>query len=99
LFSEESKASKQTLEEVIPVFIQMHAKPRNRGWRAAERVLSKFGPLNHRPLDEIKRSEVVQVLDTLIASGMTAGTNRALSAIKTLMSWALNRGMIVTSPH
>jgi hypothetical protein len=41
----------------------------------------------------------VQVLDTLIASGMTAGTNRALSAIKTLMSWALNRGMIVTSPH
>jgi hypothetical protein len=74
LFSEEFKASKQTLEEVIPVFIQMHAKPRNRGWRAAERVLSKCGPLNHRPLDEIKRSEVVQVLDTLIASGMTAGT-------------------------
>jgi len=60
--------------------------------------LKAFEPLYGRPLDAIKRSDVVRVLDGLVASGKPYGANRALANLKRLMSWALDRGMIEVNP-
>jgi len=38
------------------------------------------------------------VLDALVANGTPYRANRALSAIKKLLNWALNRGMIDVNP-
>jgi site-specific recombinase XerD len=38
------------------------------------------------------------VLDTIIADGAPTRANRALAAIKKLMNWCIDRGMIETSP-
>jgi hypothetical protein len=34
-----------TFGEVIPQFIELYAKPRNRSWKSTERVLVKFAKL------------------------------------------------------
>jgi Phage integrase family len=47
---------------------------------------------------QIARSDVVRVLDQIIASGTPYRANRALAALKKLMSWALDRGMIEVNP-
>ena len=83
-----------TLGEAVPVFIQLSAKPKNRGWKESERLLGKFRSLFARPLEQIVRSDVVRVLDEIVASGTPYRANRALSALKKLMNWALDRGMI-----
>jgi site-specific recombinase XerD len=67
-----------------------------RSWKVCERLLGAFRALGDKPLGEIKRSDLVRVLDQLIASGTRA--NRALSALKKLMAWALDRGMIEVNP-
>lgn len=87
-----------TFGEVVPQFINLYAKPRTKDWKGTERVLLKFGQLNTRPIDQIKRAEVVRVLDTIIAGGAPTRANRALAAIKKLMNWCIDRGMIETSP-
>ena len=87
-----------SLGDVIPQFIELYAKPRNRSWKATERVLAKFAALHARPIGEIKRAEVVHVLDKLVATGMGAGANRALAAIKKVFSWCVDRGAIETNP-
>lgn len=87
-----------TLGEVVPEFIKLYAKPRNKDWRGTERVLQKFAPLFSRPTDQIKRADVVRVLDTIIAGGAPTRANRALAAIKKLMNWCVDRAMIETSP-
>ena len=87
-----------SLREAVALFVSLYAKPKNKGWRETERILSKFAPLYDRPLDEIKRAEIVCVLDTLVANGTPYRANRALSAIKKLLNWALNRGMIDVNP-
>lgn len=87
-----------TLGEAIPQFIELYAKPRNRSWKSTERVLSKFAALHDKPLDEIKRGDVVKVLDDLMSAGMGTGTNRALAAIKKLFSWCVDRGTLETNP-
>jgi hypothetical protein len=47
-----------TLGETVPEFIERYARPKNRGWRESERILTKFSRLYDRPLDHVKRTEV-----------------------------------------
>lgn len=87
-----------TLKEVIPQFIELYAKLRTRDWKGSERVLEKFSSLYDRPINEIKRSDIVRVLDKLVADGTPTRANRALAAIKKLMNWCIDRGTVETSP-
>jgi len=95
---EEDKPRVLTLGEVIPQFIELYAKPRTRDWKGSARVLEKFSSLYDRPLDQIKRSDIVRVLDALVAEGTPTRANRALAAIKKLMNWCIDRGTVETSP-
>lgn len=94
----EKEQRMQTLGEVVPQFMDLYAKQRTKDWKGTERVLLKFSSLFSRPIDQIKRADVVRVLDTIIAGGAPARANRALAAIKKLMNWCIDRGMIETSP-
>lgn len=57
-----------TLGEVVPVFIELYAKPKNRSWKASQRLLGAFRALYGTSLPDIKRSDVVRVLDQMIAA-------------------------------
>jgi len=61
-------------------------------------MLHKFASLDHRPLGEIKRPEVVYVLDQIVGQSTPISANRALSALRKLFSWATDRGMIEVNP-
>jgi integrase len=98
IYDESPAPASTTLGEAVTLFVSLYAKPKNRGWRETERILGKFAALYSRPLDEIRRAEIVRVLDMLIANGTPYRANRALSAIKKLLNWALNRGMIDVNP-
>ena len=87
-----------TLGEIIPVFIELYAKPKTRGWKDTQRLLEAFQALSTTQLDLIKRSDVVRVLDALVASGKPYTANRALAALKKLMNWALDRGTLTVNP-
>lgn len=94
----EKPAETPTLGDTVPLFIQLYAKPKNRGWKETERLLGDFRALFSRPIDAIKRSDVVSVLDVMVASGRPYSANRALSHLKKLMNWSLDRGMIEVNP-
>ena len=93
-----SAKRKPTLPEIIPEFIKLYAKPRNRAWREAQALLGKFSVLGNRPIDEIKRPDVVAVLDSIVANGTPYRANRALATIKKLFSWCVDRGVLDFNP-
>ena len=88
----------RTLGDVVPEFIEKHARPKNRDWSATQSMLQRFRPLFHIPLAEIKRADIVRVLDSIIAEGKPYRANRVLAAIKKLFAWALDRGLIDVHP-
>jgi integrase len=98
VLSRAPEAPALTLGDTVPLFIQLYAKPKNRGWKESERLLDKFQDLFGKPLTQIVRSDVVRVLDEIVASGTPYRANRALAALKKLMNWALDRGMIEVNP-
>jgi len=60
-----------------------------RQWRDLERAI--FPTLGHRPVVDIKRSEIVELLDQIdIASGPTAA-DRALAIIRRVLNWHATR--------
>lgn len=92
------EASAPPLCEAINQFIDLYAKPNTKDWRGTRSILGKFATLGDMPLDQIKRKDVVSVLDSIVASGTPTRANRALAAIKKLMNWCIDRGVIETSP-
>src|SRR5258705_7790951 len=61
--NEDDRPGVPVLSEVIPQFISVYAKPRNRGWRGTERLLAKFDRLDRTPINEITRSDIAQILE------------------------------------
>ena len=98
ILSNSEESPTLTLGETVPLFIQLYANPKNRGWKECERLLGKFQVLFAMPLVQIARSNVVRRLDEIVASGTPYRANRALAALKKLMNWALDRGMIEVNP-
>ena len=94
----EAEQRTPTLAETIPQFIELYAKQRTKDWHGTERVLIKFSSLYSRPVDTIKRADVVRVLDMIVANGTPWRANRALAAFKKLMSWCVDRGIIEHTP-
>jgi integrase len=92
------EATPPTLGQMITLFIEIYAKPKNRGWKAVQATFRKFSSLNDRPIAEITRADVVKVLDGIAARGAPIAANRAMSAIKKLFAWSLDRGVISVHP-
>lgn len=90
-------ATKPTLGEVIPDYIEKHAKPRNRDWKRKKALLDKFTDLHGNQIDQIRRADVVRACD-VIHKSTPVSANRALAHLKHLMSWCVDRGLIDASP-
>lgn len=86
-----------TLRDIAPQFIELYAKKRNKDWKETESVLKKFAALDGKYLRDIKRPEVVRILDE-VAARTPVRANRALAALKKLMSWCVDRGTIEFNP-
>ena len=66
-FEHQPEVDCQTLGQVVPQFIALHAKPKNRNWQETERLLNqKFRSLFDRPLRRIARSDIVKILDRVV---------------------------------
>jgi integrase len=87
-----------TLSQMVTLFIEIYAKPKNRGWKAVQATFRKFSSLNDRPVGDITRADIVKVLDGIAANGTPIAANRAMSAIKKLFAWSLDRGVISVHP-
>src|SRR5262249_42978985 len=84
MLSDSKRSPALTLGGTVPLFIELYARPKNRGWKESERLLGKFQSLFTKPLVDITRSDIVRVLDEIIASGTPYRANRALAALKKL---------------
>jgi len=89
--------TKRTLGDVIPDYIEKHAKVHNRDWKRKEALLAKFTTLHGKRIDEIKRADVVKACDVITKSAPVSA-NRALAHLKHLMSWCVESGIVDASP-
>ncbi|HEY9090640.1 tyrosine-type recombinase/integrase [Parasphingorhabdus sp.] len=86
--------------EVCAQFIEQYAKPRNRSYREAERILqrefvSAYGEMDIR---KIKRCDLLALMDAAVARGSKYQANRIHAHLRKLMNWCVERSIIDLSP-
>lgn len=85
---------------VAAEFVERHAKPKNRSWRETQRLLERE-VLTHwgqRPLESVTKADVVRLLDGIVDRGAPVVACRTLAAVRKLCNWAVERGLLTTSP-
>jgi integrase len=77
-----------------------YAKPRNRNWRETERILNREFVATHgqRDIRQIKRHDVLEIMDAALERGASYQANRILATIRKLFNWCLERGIIEATP-
>jgi len=96
------KRTADSVEAVVAQFIERHLK---RGYRPkplkeAERLLRRYAvkPWGSRKISEIKRADVRNVLEGIVAGGAPIAANRVHSVVRKFFNWCLEHEFIETSP-
>ncbi len=89
-----------TVESVCADFIRHYARPRNRSWKECERILEREFVAVHgqRDIRQIKRHDILDMMDGAIARGAAYQANRIQSTLRKLFNWCVERGIVETSP-
>jgi integrase len=89
-----------TVEAFAAEFIERHSRPNKRTWREDERLLDRnvlpaIGPLR---IDTVTRRDIVVMLDAIRDRGANVLANRLLAVTRRMFGFAIERGVIATSP-
>lgn len=99
--SEKQKvAAIKTVREAVGVFIQRHAKAKNRSWEEVERVFNVYiiPKMGDRPLPSITPADIHNVLDALMDAGHPYMANRLFAHTRKFFNWCAERHWISEPP-
>jgi len=88
------------VSDFVDEFIKIYAKEHNRGWKEIERSLkSEIVPRwGKRKMTDIKRRDLIIVLDEIKERGAPVMANRVLAYTRKMFSWAIDRAVLEVHP-
>jgi integrase len=94
------RQTNMTVEAVCGEFVRLHAKARNKSWRETERVLERefISTFGQRDVRDIKRWDVLEMMDAAVERGATYQANRILAVVRKLFNWCVERGVVEATP-
>lgn len=96
------EAERDNFENVASEFVERYAKANTRetSWRETERLLARdvTPHWRGRSVQSITRRDVIELLDRKVDAGAAIMANRVLAAVRRLFNWAVERGILETSP-
>ena len=92
-----AERSSGTFAELASLYVELHAKKRNKSWEQADylvkkNLLPRWGKLDAK---SISRSDVRQALASISSPSMA---NQTLAAASAVFSWALKQERLITNP-
>jgi integrase len=89
-----------TVRAVAALFIEKHAKVKNRSWRDTDRIFKRhvLPQWGDRDVTTITRRDVIELLERIADRGTPIAANRTLAAIRKMFAWAMERDVLTTSP-
>lgn len=87
---------------LLDAFVETHCKRHNKlsTARETERILrTDFFPRwrAHR-VDEVRKGDVLRVLDALVSQGTPSAANHAFAAVRKFFNWCVQRGYVEVTP-
>ena len=100
--AEEKKQARtaQTFGELAQLYLDRHAKAEKRSWREDERILDNdlLPGWRNRKAFEIKRPDVMTLLDSIVDRGAPIMANRTKALISKVFNFGIKRGVVEVNP-
>ena len=98
----EVEPERYNFEAAVRSFVRLHCQRHNRPTtiRDTERILNNrfVSRWAKRDIRDIKRTDILKVLDDCVDAGLPSAANHALAAIRRFFNWCVERGMLDFSP-
>jgi hypothetical protein len=96
----ERKRDATTVADLADEYIKNWAKPRKTTWKEDERILNHdvLPVLGKRRLEDVRRREIVGMLDPIVLRGSPIAANRCLAVTRKMFNFAVKRGLLEHSP-
>src|SRR5262245_59610810 len=91
-------AKQDTLKVICDEYLKREGTLRTTGWRRQQLERLVYPKLGDRPIGEIKRSEIVRLLDQIEDSSGPVMADRTLGIIRRVMNWHSSRSDEFRSP-
>jgi integrase len=90
----------ETFGELAEEYIERYAKPRKRSWRKDRLALDRdlLPALKNRKATDIRRRDIIKVLDGIIERGAPIQANRTLEIIRKIFNWGISREIVNVNP-
>ena len=90
----------ETVKDLVIEYIEKWSKPNKRTWKEDLRILEKdvIPAFGKRKAKDIKRRDIVLLLDEIVERGAPIQANRALAVIRKMFNFAAERAMLDASP-
>lgn len=94
------KASEITFAELAARWLERYAKEQTRDWRNTNRMLDHdvLPFWRGRDIKSLKKSDVIALLDRVTDRGAKVHANRVLSAVRSMLNWAVGRDLLEANP-
>ncbi len=89
-----------TYGELVAAYVEKHLKPNTRSGDKIKQGLTHFrmARFTKRRVADIRRRDIIEVIDEIVADGKLQGAINHLRHLKMLFNWAAGRDMIATNP-
>ena len=89
-----------TVAELAEQYLAKHAKPNKKSWKEDERLLNRdVVPFwGRRKAFDIKRRDVIELLDGIVERGAPVQANRVLALVRKMFNWAISRDLLEHNP-
>jgi integrase len=90
----------ETVADLIDEYLEKWARPRKRSANEDERILRKdvLPVWGKRKAKDIRRRDVIELLDEIVDRGAPIQANRTLAVIRKMFNFAIGRGILDTTP-
>ena len=90
----------ESVGDLIDLYLEKWARPRKRSAAEDERILHKevIPAWGNRKAREIKRRDIITLLDRIVDRGAPIQANRTLACVRRMFNWAIERDLLDASP-
>src|ERR1700687_4524208 len=94
-----ARHSGKTFRELAKEYLERHAKPNKKSWRADEWIIErKLARLRTVPAQDISRSDVRAVIESISDKGRKVLANRTLALVNKMFNFAIDRDWRTDNP-
>ena len=96
----EEKRKAPTVENLVELYIDRHAKKKKKSWKEDERILKKdvLPEWAKIKIANIRRRDIIAIVDSVADRGAPIGANRTLACIRRMFNYAIERDLLESSP-